>query len=456
MNHKRYLIILLLFLLTLITFMDRICISTASDLIMSDLHISSQVMGYIFAVFALSYALFQIPSGIMADTIGPKKVLGFVVAFWSLFTALTGVAWSAISMLVFRFFFGAGEAGAFPGATRAVYNWMPAKERGVANGIFHSGGRVGAALSLLIMPWLIAIVGWRWMFIINGGIGVLWIIAWIFFFKDQPRNLKWMSKREVEYIEDGKPKENSVSEKIPLGVLLTSSNMGLAFYQYFASGVTYFISLSWLFPYMKSQWGEESVKYTPIPLLVGMFAHWTSGSLISYLHHKGFSIASRKIPAMAGFLMGAVGLILCTQMKNLSAPVFITCFSLAIFGVELTIAPSWTFCMDVGGNSSGAVSGAMNMVGNIGSATSAVIFPLFVSAITIPFFAEKTGTANSFFIFAALLNVLGFFSWILINPKKKLDLSISPRKVRLRLILLLSFLFLIFLGFFIYKTFIIN
>src|ERR1700693_2843491 len=109
MTHRRYLTILLLFLLTGITFMDRICISTASDLIRADLKISLQTMGYIFAMFALSYSLFQIPSGWFADTYGPKKVLASIVVFWSAFTALTGVAWNTSSMLCFRFFFGAGE-----------------------------------------------------------------------------------------------------------------------------------------------------------------------------------------------------------------------------------------------------------------------------------------------------------------------------------------------------------
>ncbi|MHC4244286.1 MAG: MFS transporter, partial [Planctomycetota bacterium] len=151
MTHTRQMLIGLLFLHAMNTFMDRICISAASDLIMSDLDISPQMMGNIFGIFAVSYALLQVPAGWFADAYGPKKALLIVVGFWSSFTALTGAAWNAVSMLVIRFFFGAGEAGAFPGATRAVFNWVPAKERGFANGVFHSGGRVGAALSLFLM-----------------------------------------------------------------------------------------------------------------------------------------------------------------------------------------------------------------------------------------------------------------------------------------------------------------
>jgi ACS family glucarate transporter-like MFS transporter len=177
-SNKRYILILLLFFHTVNTYMDRICISAASSEIQSDLHISSQMMGYIFGVFALGYALFQIPSGWLADKYGPKKALSWVVISWSSFTALTGTAWNAASLMVLRFLFGAGEAGAFPGATRAFYNWIPSRERGLANGIFHSGARVGAAVSLFLLPFLIRKVGWRMTFIITGSLGLVWVAVW--------------------------------------------------------------------------------------------------------------------------------------------------------------------------------------------------------------------------------------------------------------------------------------
>ena len=115
--------------------MDRVCISSAKGDIMRDLQISDQMMGWIFGIFALGYALFQVPSGWFADRFGPRKALTVVVSFWSTFTMLTGAAFNALSMLVLRFIFGVGEAGAFPGATRAFYRWLPVKERGIAQGI---------------------------------------------------------------------------------------------------------------------------------------------------------------------------------------------------------------------------------------------------------------------------------------------------------------------------------
>ena len=453
MTHKRYILIFLLFLLTGLTFIDRICISTASDLIMADLKINSQMMGYIFAIFAISYSLFQVPSGWLADKYGPKKVLAFVVSFWSLFTALTGLAWNAAAIFIFRFFFGIGEAGAFPGATRAVYNWVPPKERGIANGIYHSGARAGAALSLVLMPWLIHLVGWRWMFIINGILGFLWISIWLLWFRDKPRLHPAVNENECKYIEEGQQNYNIIEAKIPFGIIITSSNMALLMFQYFAGCMTFFINLSWLFPYVKSQWGENATVYTPIPIIMGMTAHWISGALVSFLDYKGYHVASRKIPAMIGFALGAIGLVLCTQINSTSALQFIGFFSIAVFGVEMTIAPSWTFCMDIGRNSTGAVSGTMNMLGNMGSATSAILFPFFIASVTLPFFAERVGTANSFFIFAATLNILAMLCWMFMNPKKQLKTSMSKDRIRLRVIVFIASIFIVFIGIYIIKTF---
>jgi ACS family glucarate transporter-like MFS transporter len=453
MTHQRQMLVGLLFLHSMNTFMDRICISTASDLIMSDLTISAQMMGYIFAIFAVSYALLQVPAGWFADAYGPKKALLIVVGFWSSFTALTGAAWNAVSMLVIRFFFGAGEAGAFPGATRAVYNWVPSKERGLANGVFHSGGRVGAALSLLLMPFLIRVVGWRWTFVINGAIGIAWGGVYFLWFRDHPKDHPGVNDAERKYIESGIQDDLTVDEKIPFGLIITSPNMLLTMTQYIASNMTFFISLTWLFPYMKEQWGEGAEVYTPIPLICGMIAHWSAGAMISYLYSKGYHVGSRRIPAIIGFSMGVIGLVLSTQMADATPLAFILSFSIAIFGVEMTIAPSWTFCMDIGGKKSGAVSGTMNMLGNLGSAASAIIFPYFVANITVPFFATTTGNANSFFMFAALLNLVAIFCWLGMNPRKPLDTSISKEKIRFRVTLLLGSIAVLFVLLMVYKTF---
>ena len=180
-------------------------------------------------------------------------------------------------------------------------------------------------------------------------------------------------------------------------------------------------------------WGEQYRHLASLPLLCGAVALWVSGFAVTYLHRCGYHVLSRRLPAMIGYLMGAIGLLLCTQtVESTSIWPFVICFSLATFGVEMTLSPSWAFCMDIGGSRSGAVSGAMNMVGNMGAALSAVAFPYFVANVTIPYFAETSGTASSFFVFAATMNVLAVVAWSLMNPLRKLK-AISSRALNIRL-----------------------
>ena len=312
---------------------------------------------------------------------------------------------------------------------------------------------MGAALSLLLMPFLIRMVGWRWTFAINGGIGIVWAFVWLAWFHNHPKDHPGVNEAEREYIESGIQDELTVDEKVPFGLIITSPNMVLAMVQYIASNMTFFISLTWLFPYMKSQWGEGAEVYTPIPLILGMIAHWFAGGFVSFLYGKGLHSASRRVPAIIGFSLGIIGLLLTIRMVDSTALAFILSFSIAIFGVEMTIAPSWTFCMDIGGRKTGAVSGTMNMLGNLGSAASAVLFPYFVAHVTVPFLAETAGNANSFFVFAAFLNLVAVFCWMLMDPRKPIDTSVPKEEVRLRVILMLSTIGVLFVLLTIYKMF---
>jgi len=437
-SRQRYILILILFLHTVNTYMDRACISAAGNDIQRDLAIPDQTLGYIFAVFALGYALFQIPAGWISDVLGPRKVLALVVTAWSAFTMLTGTAFNTLSMLIVRFLFGAGEAGAFPGATRALYDWLPVRERGIAQGIFHSGARVGAALSLFLMPFLIGRIGWRLMFAANGLVGVAWAALWWIWFRDRPEDHPSVNAAELASMERGAAENPQVSRKIPFLQIATSSNMFLAMFQYVASNVTFFISFTWLLPYLEDRWGEEARMYAPLPLISGMLAHWTSGFLVTYLYKLGFPAGSRRIPAIVGFLLGAAGLLLTTRTDSPAS--FVLLFSVAVFGVEMTISPSWSFCMDIGGERTGAVSGSMNMLGNMGSALSAILFPYFRNNVTIPFLADEAGTANSFFVFAAGMNLAAAFAWLLMNPGRKLSGEVSKRQVLLKAMLFLGIL----------------
>lgn len=441
-TRQRYLLVLLLFLHTVNTYMDRVCISAAKGAMQNDISgLNDQMMGYVFGIFAIGYALFQIPAGAFSDRAGPRRALTIVVIIWSIFTALSGAVFTAISLLIVRFLFGVGEAGAYPGATRALYQWLPAKERGIGQGIFHSGARIGAALSLVVMPAVISWIGWRWTFVANGFVGLVWGVVWWFWYRDTPEEHSATNAAEVALIAKGIEESKTSQESIPYIQVVTSRNVLLAMFQYAASNITFFISITWLRPYIQDNWGEQAANLAAVPLLVGAVALWISGSLVTWLHHKGKPVLSRRLPAMCGYALGAIGLLMCTQTTHLySAWPLIICFSIALFGVEMTLSPSWSFCMDIGGERSGAVSAAMNMIGNMGAAVSAVVFPYFVANITLPYFATETGTANSFFVFAAGINLLAMIAWVFMNPLRQLR-EISPEKLRLRLI---SFAVMIF------------
>ncbi|MEM7313488.1 MAG: MFS transporter, partial [Planctomycetota bacterium] len=430
---------------TVNTYMDRVCISSAKNAMQEDISgLDDLRMGYVFGIFAIGYALFQIPAGWFSDRIGARHALTIVVVVWSIFTALTGAVSTAISLLVVRFLFGVGEAGAYPGATRALYSWLPAKERGLGQGIFHSGARVGAALSLMIMPRIIDAIGWRSTFVLNAVLGIFWGVAWWVWYRNKPTEHARVNDAEAELIRKGIEEERlPQSEAIPYIQIVTSANVLLAMFQYAASNITFFVSITWLQPYIVETWGDSYKYLASLPLLCGAVALWISGYAVTTLHRMGMPVLSRRLPAMTGYVLGAVGLLLCTQtVESESIWPFICCFALATFGVELTLSPSWAFCMDIGGERSGAVSAAMNMVGNVGAAVSAVAFPYFVANVTVPFFAESVGTANSFFVFAATMNILAVFAWLFMNPLRELKAA-SRQELRVRLFLFLWLIVLV-------------
>ncbi|MEM9527949.1 MAG: MFS transporter [Bacteroidota bacterium] len=404
----RYRMVVGTFLLALIVLFDRIMISVAKDPVASDLGLSEKQMGWVLAIFALGYALFQAPSGYLADKFGPRKILAAVVSLWSIFTALTGAAFNFISLLLVRFIFGVGEAGAFPSMARAIYSWIPLGERGIVNGINFSGGRIGAAIALPLVAFLIESFGWRLSFVILGLIGIFWALAWYWWFRDEPVDQGSVSQQELAYIKQNiEPRSEEPKARLSFASIFGSSNMWLLMGQYFGSNFTFFFTLTWLFPYLKSTYSldfHSTGFYAAAPLLAGACGNWCSGWLVDRLYDNGRLSLSRKVPAMIGFALAALGVLMSiSQPTALGAVIWI---SVAVFGADMTLSPSWSACVDIGRRSAGAVSGTMNMAGNLGS---------FFTALAFPYLVEGFGSAQPFFYVAAGLSVLSLFLWSLIK-----------------------------------------
>ena len=388
---SRYLVVAGLFVLSLITYIDRAAISSAKEPIAAEIGLDDQAMGAVFSAFALGYAAAQVPSGWFADKAGPRLMLSVVVAVWSLFTWFTGMVHGLGSLLAVRFLFGIAEAGAFPGAARAFYNWLPPSELGRANGIIFSGSRLGAALAFPLMAWLLALGSWRLTFFILALPGLAWAALWAVFFRNHPNNPP--------------PREQApASAAMSFCAVLRSRPMWLAMAQYFCVNFTTFLCLSWMHPYLKQRYAlsaSEAAFYTMAILLIGASAQWATGFLVDWLYRTGRPHLSRRFPAMLGFLVSALGVAAIPLAPTAAAGA--ACFAVAAFGAEMVISPSWAFCIDIGGMNSGAVSGSMNTAGNFGS---------FVSANAFPFLQRATGDAAAYFLLVMVMNLLSAACWL--------------------------------------------
>ena len=185
-THVRHIVLGVTVAVYMITYMDRSLVSTALPAIRQDLGISLITAGSIISAFRWAYAIFQIPGGWLGDRIGPRRALTLIVAWWSAFTALTGLAWNATSMIAIQGLFGMGEAGAFPIATRSLSRWMLPRERGFAQGVTHAGSRLGAALTRPLAAALIVGFGWRFPFFTFAALGLLWAVLWFVYYRDTP------------------------------------------------------------------------------------------------------------------------------------------------------------------------------------------------------------------------------------------------------------------------------
>lgn len=399
------------FLITLLLYIDRVCISSAKDSITSDLQFTDTQMGWILASFALGYALFQVPGGMLVDRFGARKMLTGIMIVWSMFTALTGVARNYLSMLFVRFIFGAGEAGAFPGISRAAYSWVPLKERGIFQGINFSGSRLGAAFALPLVAYLIESWGWRGVFYFFGAIGIVFASVYFWLFRNKPEDHPGISVEEKQFIIDTRQKEQPTPENLPIGRILRSPNVLLAMGQYIGSNFIFFFTLTWLFPYIKDQYQLDSVTtgfYSMLPLLAGAVGNWTSGFLVDHIYKRGKWKQSRQFPAIIGFILVVIGILTSLHMETPLGAVL--CLSVAIFGADMTLSPSWSFCMDIGKENSGKISGSMNMAGNLGS---------FATALAFPYMQAWTGSNDPFFYLAAFLGFISIIFWLYMNPTKE-------------------------------------
>jgi ACS family glucarate transporter-like MFS transporter len=413
-GRARWILVAVTFTLTTLLYVDRIAISAAKAQVTSEFSLSDTQFGWVLSAFALGYALFQAPSGALADKLGPRVVLALIVSLWSVFTGLTGVAWGFVSLLAFRFLFGIAEAGAFPTCARALYSWLPAGERAFAQGVNLSGSRLGAAFALPLIAWMLTTMGWRESFFILAGVGVVWSVCWYFWFRDSPDDHSAISPAERAFIAEGRSSAIVAQpEAPPAGLIWRSPNMWLLMGQYFASNFTFFFTLTWLFPYLQRTYNLSAVDtglLSALPLIGGACGNWLGGAVVDMLYRRGHVRISRRYTAMFGFTLAAIGL--GGSLTADSAVTSVAWLTLAVFGSDMTTPPSWAFCIDIAGKFSGSVSGVMNMAGNLGS---------FVTSLAFPYLLAAFGNTKPFFVIGMVLNIFAIFCWWRARPERGLN-----------------------------------
>jgi sugar phosphate permease len=398
-SKTRWYVLFMASLMYLITYMDRVNISAAAPMIRQEFGFDKITMGIIFSMFTWGYALFQVPGGWLGDKFGPRTVLGTIVTYWSIMTAVTAHCVGVLSFSIVRFLFGIGEGGAFPTATRAMQMWFTRAERGIVQGVTHSASRLGAAIVPPITVAIISAWGWRWVFYIFGAVGVLWAILWYITYRNMPEENKGTNKAELAHIrgldENGNIKQMHVvkNPKVPWSVLLRHPNMWAIMCAYFMYNYNLWIFLSWLPTYLVEHRGFTMIKmgiFASLPLLAGVVGDTVGGWVSDKLLEKtGNTKLSRRVVAIVGMLGCAIFMISTALSKD--AYMAVACLTAAMFFLECIIGPAWAVPMDVGGPYSGTVSGMMNMAGNTGGALSPLVFGVLVTYLSweAPFYVAS-------------------------------------------------------------------
>jgi sugar phosphate permease len=376
-TRVRYIVLGLTIAAYMITYIDRVVISSAVPSIQKEFGFSIVTMGWILSSFQWAYALFQIPGGWLGDRIGPRRAMTLIVTWWSLFTCFTVFAWSAGSMALIRFLFGMGEAGAFPIATRSLSRWMLPTERGFAQGATHAGSRLGGAITPALVVLIIVRYGWRAAFVCCGLLGLIWAAAWFWYYRDTPDEHPSVNAEERELIRSslelarGAKSLQSVSWKC----ILSSPQMWIVSAMYFCYAYNLSVYLVWFPKYLNDHRGfnlKQMGFYASLPLLAGVvgdiFGGWFSDRLAKWTGN--LKMARRSVGA-GGFLLSALCIVPACLTTNSLTSVWLSC--LAMFGLESTVGVSWAITLDIGADSAGAVSALMNTWGNIGGAIASAL-----------------------------------------------------------------------------------
>jgi MFS family permease len=421
-SRVRWQVLAVAVLLAAITYLDRVCIAQTAADIRRDLGLSEQQMGFVFSAFTLAYAVFEIPTGAWGDRVGIRRVLTRIVVWWSSFTVATAAAFNYTSILLVRFLFGMGEAGAFPSVSKAFSRWFPVVERGTAQGIFFAGAHLGGGLTPLLVSALLNVMTWRWVFIVFGSIGFVWALGWYRWFRDEPAEHPDVSEEERKYIEGGRLKE--VPHRLDaalLGRVLASRNMIALCLMYFTQAYGFYFNMTWLPTFLKEKAPSDSSVLllgllSGLPLILSALADLFGGVTTDRLTRAyGLRVGRCGIGGASLLIAGLAILGGATTDHHLVAALLI---ALAGAADSFLLGAAWGTCLDIAGPHAGLVTATMNSAGQVGAFLSPLVFPLFLK--------QTPRDWTTPLLIMGGLYLAGAVCWLFVDPRRPIE-GISTR-----------------------------
>jgi len=404
----RYRVGALLLLLAVITYLDRVCISVAGPRMQEYLRIGPQQWGWVVGVFAIGYALFEIPGGWMGDRFGPRIILTRIVLWWSAFTALTGAVSSYPLLLLTRLMFGAGEAGAFPNSCVAISRWFPAGERGRAFGFLSMAMQTGGALSPLLVVPIQAHYGWRASFYVFALVGVAWAVVWFFWFRDAPIEKRGISNSELNEI-GAAPERHE--HGLPWGVAVRSGNFWAILLMGLSYGYGKYFFLGWLPTYLvrARNFSERDLLLSSLPFIFGAFANVGSGVTCDFLLKRfGLKVARCRV-GIIGLACGGLFALLAAVTSSKYGTLLLFCLIFA--GICFDEPMNFLTCIDVARKFPGSMAGAYNTAAYGGS---------FLSGVVFGYVAKIFDSYDLPLILTAFVLGFGALMWLKIDPTQEL------------------------------------
>jgi ACS family D-galactonate transporter-like MFS transporter len=413
MPRIRWLMISMCFLANAINFIDRANLAIASPSIQSDLGVDATEMGLILSAFFWTYAFLQLPAGWFIDKVGVRVSLALAVGWWSLFTMATGLSRSVSQLVGTRLMLGVGEAAALPSFAKVAFNWFPRVERGLASSIFDSGSRVGSALSLPLVAWLISIAGWQGSFIITGLLGIVWALAWWFIYRD-PERYRSIAPKAVETLlaQRGSQVVTTLTVEVSwLDLFRYRTIWGIMMGLFCLNFAIYFF-ITWFPSYLLQARGfslSDLGTLGMLPALLAIPGGWLGGYVSDRLFKLGWTATrARKTCLVGGMLMSST-IALSAFVESTGA--CLALFALAYASLSFAGANVWTVVSEIAPtpNHVASIGGIQNFAGNL----AGILITTFTGVML-------TITKGSFLIplsVAGALCVVGALSYLFIVGK---------------------------------------